>query len=144
AVPDLDGSGTVVSLRDLAFEGRVVERMVLDVDGEMLFAGLERNTFGDGPGRERAVSLETEVVVEPPRVVSLDDEDRFLRLPPLRRERLRRLLPIALALVLCELRHLRSFALRGRSALALPLRSLGFGGGRTRQENEFGGVIVSF
>src|SRR5207245_8863155 len=34
-VPDLDRAGAVVALRDLALEGRIVERMVLDVDGEV-------------------------------------------------------------------------------------------------------------
>src|SRR5262249_24208951 len=34
AVPDLDGAGAVLALRNLAGEVGVVERMVLDVDGE--------------------------------------------------------------------------------------------------------------
>src|SRR4029450_11588897 len=48
APPDLDGAGAVVALWDLALEGRVVERMVLDVDGERALAGLERNALRDG------------------------------------------------------------------------------------------------
>ena len=78
-VPDLDGARAVVPLRDLALERRVLERVVLDVDREVLLAGLERNAFRHGPARERAVQLEAEVVVEPRRVVSLDDEDRLSR-----------------------------------------------------------------
>ena len=78
-VPDLDGARAVVALRDLALEGRVVERVVLDVDGERALAGLERHALRHGPGGERAVALEPEVVVEAARVVALDDEDRRLR-----------------------------------------------------------------
>src|SRR5205814_6207582 len=80
-VPDLDGAGAVLPLRDLALEARVLERMVLDVDGEMLLARLERHALRHRPARERAVALEAEVVVEAPRVVALDDEDRLLAAP---------------------------------------------------------------
>ena len=52
--------------------------MVLDVDGQVLLAGLEGNALRDGPAGQGAVALETEVVVEAPRVVPLDDEDRLL------------------------------------------------------------------
>jgi hypothetical protein len=83
AVPDLDRTGAVLPLRDLALEARVLERVVLDVDGEVLLARLERHALRHRPARERAVTLEAEVVVEPPRVVALDDEDgRALRPRP--------------------------------------------------------------
>ena len=78
-IPDLDRAGAVVALRDLALERRVLERMVLDVHGEMLLAGLERHALRHGPRGEHAVALEAEVVVEAPRVVPLHDEDRELR-----------------------------------------------------------------
>src|SRR4029079_417886 len=74
-IPDLDGACAVVALRDLALELRVLDRVVLDVDGEVLRARLEGDALGDGPRGEGAVALEPEVVVEPPRVVALDDED---------------------------------------------------------------------
>src|SRR5262249_23066120 len=45
-VPDLDRPGAVLALRDLPFETCVLQRMVLDVDGEMLLARLERHTLG--------------------------------------------------------------------------------------------------
>ena len=70
-------AGAVLALRDLALEGGVVERVVLDVDGERALAGLERHALRHRPARERAVALEAEVVVEPPGVVALDDEDRL-------------------------------------------------------------------
>ena len=103
AVPDLDRAGAVVPLRDLALEAPVLERMVLDVDGEVLLAGLERHAFRHGPGNEHAVALEAEVVVEPPRVVPLDDEGQRLRLAALTPKGLGRLLAVSFALVLGEL-----------------------------------------
>src|SRR3954452_6470990 len=103
-VPDLDGAGAVVPGRDLALEGGVVDRVVLDVDGERPLPRLERDTLRNGPRGERPVPLEPEVVVEAARVVPLDDEDRLLPAgAPLRREGLRRVLPVALAVVLTEL-----------------------------------------
>ena len=76
-VPELDGAGAVLALRDLALEARVLERVILDVDGKRTHAWLERHALRHGPRRERAVLLEPEVVVEAPRVVALDDEDRL-------------------------------------------------------------------
>src|SRR5581483_302107 len=112
-IPDLDRTGAVLPLRDLALERGVLERMVLDVDGEALLARLERDPLWHCPARERAGALEPEVVVETPGVVSLDDEDRLAG-GPLRAERLGSRLRVALAPVLGELRHLRSFT--GRAA----------------------------
>jgi hypothetical protein len=100
-VPDLDRARAVLALRDLARERRVVERVVLDVDGEMALTRLERDPLRHRPARERTVTLVAEVVVEPARVVALHDEDRLLRLP-LAAERLRCLLRIALALVIAK------------------------------------------
>ena len=119
AVPDLDRAGAVVAGRDLPLEVRVVERMVLDVDGERAPARLERDALRDRPARERAIALEPEVVVEPPSVVPLHDEDGIgwprgnLPVPPSplpgsafadRRfhRRFRRRLRVALAPVLAE------------------------------------------
>src|SRR5439155_10147025 len=54
SIPDLDRPRAVLPLRDLALEGRVVERMILDVDGEMLLPGLEGNALRHRPACERA------------------------------------------------------------------------------------------
>ena len=87
AVPDLDRPGAVLARRDLALEARVVERVVLDVHGEPAVTRVERDALGDGPARQGAVTLETEVVVEPPCVMALDDEEGPLT--PLRAARRR-------------------------------------------------------
>ena len=75
-VPDLHSPGAVLALRDLALECSVLERMVFDVDREVLLAGLERHAFGHSPAGQCAVALEAQVVVERSRLVALDDEDR--------------------------------------------------------------------
>ena len=77
-VPDLDGAGAVLALRDLALERAVLERMVLDVHGEVLLSGLERDALRNRPAGERSVPFEAKVVVQAPRVMPLDDEDRVL------------------------------------------------------------------
>jgi hypothetical protein len=100
-VPDLDRARAVLALRDLTLERGVVERVVLDVNGEVLLPRLERDALRHGPAGKRAVALEAEVVVEAASSVALDDEDRLLA-AALAAERLRRLLAVALALVLGE------------------------------------------
>src|SRR4029079_518991 len=89
AVPDLDRPSAVLALRDLALEVGVVERVVLDVHGQVALALAQRDAPGDGPAGEGAVALEAEVEVQPPGVVALHDEDRFVA-PARTRERLRR------------------------------------------------------
>src|SRR5262249_34462720 len=104
---DLDGAGAVLALRDLAVERRVLERVILDVHRERTCARLERDALRHRPRRQRAVPLETKVVVEPAGVVPLHDEDRFLP-PLLAAERLGGLLRVALPAVVLE-GHLGSF-----------------------------------
>ena len=104
-IPDLDRSRAVLAGRDLTGERGVLERVVLDVHGEGAAARLERHPLGHGPRGEGTFPLEPEVVVEPPGVVTLDDEDRVAGAPPAP-ERLGRLAGISLALVGVELRHL--------------------------------------
>ena len=106
---------------NLALERRVVERMVLDVDGQVALPGLERDALRDGPARQRAVPLEAEVVVEPARVVALDDEDGLARRAAAA-ERLggRALGP--LALVLSQARHAGSMPAIGRGYTASAVR----------------------
>ena len=102
-VPDLDGAGAVGALRDLALEGSVVERVILDVDRERLLALLQRNALRHRPGGEHTVALEPEVVVEGARLMPLDDEDRLLA-PRRPAERLGRR-AAAFCPVRIELRH---------------------------------------
>ncbi len=99
-VPDLDVARAVLPARDLAREGRVFERMVLDMNREGLLSRLRWDPLGNGPRGERPGPLEPEVVVEAPRRVLLHDEDRCATRLRARRssrcERLRRLGRVAL------------------------------------------------
>jgi hypothetical protein len=74
------------------------------MDGERALPRLEGDSLRNGPARQRAVTLEPEVIVEPPGVVTLDDEDRLVAALP-GAERLRRDLRIALLAVIAEGRH---------------------------------------
>ncbi len=98
AVPDLDCPRPVLPGGDRPFEVGVLERVVLDVHRQMPLATAQRDPLRHGPARERTVSLEAEVVVEPPRGVTLDHE-------PWTRATLRRI----------------SERLRGAAAAPLPL-----------------------
>ncbi len=74
-VPDHDRAAAVLALGDDALEVGVVQRVVLDVDGEMLVVRIEARALRHGPALERAVELEPDVVVQPPGRVLLDDEE---------------------------------------------------------------------
>src|SRR5262249_25489251 len=74
-VPDDDGSGPVVVLRDHSLEVGGLDGVVLDVDGQPLGLRPDGRTFGDGPALEDAVHLEAQVVVKPPGGMLLDDEE---------------------------------------------------------------------
>jgi hypothetical protein len=77
-VPDLHHPGAVGAGGYLAREVDVLERVVLDVDGEVVALWVGRDAFGNGPGDEYAVALEAQVPVQSPRVVLLDHEPGLL------------------------------------------------------------------
>ncbi len=83
--------------------------MILDVDGERPAARFERDALRHGPRGERSRPLEPEVVVQPPGVVPLDDEDRLRGplLPP--RERLWCPRRVPFAPVLAQVAHAETF-----------------------------------
>ena len=74
AVPDHHRSAAVISFRDHAFERFVIDRMILDFDRKMFFTLLPRQAFRERPGFEHAFHLQPKIVVQPPRVVFLNDE----------------------------------------------------------------------
>src|SRR5688500_5861078 len=49
AIPQHDCAAAVFSLGDRPFKIAVVERMILNLDGEALVAGIEGRPFGDRP-----------------------------------------------------------------------------------------------
>src|SRR6185437_373323 len=80
AIPELHGAAAILALRDRAFEVAVVERMILDFDGEPLVMRVERRAAGHRPRLEDAVEFEPQIVVQPGCGMLLDDEP-----PPTRR-----------------------------------------------------------
>ena len=73
-VPDQDLARAVVALGDLAMKVDVVERVVLDVDREVVLLRVGRHPFRDRPGDQHAVLLKAEVPVQAPGVVLLNDK----------------------------------------------------------------------
>src|SRR4029077_7980145 len=103
AVPDLDSPGAVLALRDLAREGRVVERVILDVNGQRSLSRFEGHALRHGPAGERALALEAEVVMKAARVVALDHEDRLLAALLAFAKRLRSLVLVPLAPIFLQI-----------------------------------------
>lgn len=57
--------------RDGAFEACIIERVVFNVNRKTLHLRIEAGPFRYGPALERAVELQSEIVVEPGGVVLL-------------------------------------------------------------------------
>ncbi len=74
AIPDDDGAAAIFALGNGALEVAVVQRMILDMHGEALFARHEARAARYRPALQHAVHLEAEVVVEARGVVLLDHE----------------------------------------------------------------------
>ena len=102
AIPDLDGTGTVLTGRNRPFELHILERVILDVHRQVTLTAAKRNPFRDGPAPQDAVPLEPKVVVEPPRSVSLDDETWLLTSSRGLPKRLRGLARLPAAAILVE------------------------------------------
>jgi len=108
-VPDRDVTRAVVAGRDVAPEVDVVERVVLDVNGEVVLLGVGGHAFGHRPRDENAIPFEPEIPVQAARVMLLHHKPRRLgRFPGNLGAGFWCLLEIALGLVLGELfGHLR-------------------------------------
>jgi hypothetical protein len=64
-VPDLDLTGSVLPLRDRAFEAAVFQRVVLGLDGQVVLARVGRRPLRQGPGDQHTIVFEPEVPVQP-------------------------------------------------------------------------------
>src|SRR5499426_4243161 len=74
AIPNHDGAAAILSLRDGSLECVVFDRMIFHVDRKPLLVRNEARAAGDRPALHHAVELESQVVVQTPRGVFLDDE----------------------------------------------------------------------
>jgi hypothetical protein len=75
-IPDDDLTGAVLTLGNGPLELPVVERVILDVDREVIGLGVHRQALGQRPRHEHAVAFESKVPVQRSGVVLLDDERR--------------------------------------------------------------------
>src|SRR5947208_2227707 len=57
AVPQLDRAAAILALGDGALEVAIVERVILDLDGEPLVMGIQGRAARDGPRLEHAIQL---------------------------------------------------------------------------------------
>src|SRR6185437_6679251 len=73
AIPQHHRAAAILPLRNDAFELAVFERVILDMHREAFYLGVEARPLGDRPTLEHAVELEAEIVMEPGRVVLLDE-----------------------------------------------------------------------
>jgi hypothetical protein len=73
AVPQHHRAAAVLAGRNDALEAAVLDRVILDVDGEAFRPGLDARALGDGPAFQRAVEFQPEIEVEPARCVLLHD-----------------------------------------------------------------------
>src|SRR5437762_895970 len=74
AIPEHHGPAAVLAARNDALEAVVLDRMILDFDGEPSRRWIEARSLRDGPALHDAAELEPEVVVEVTGGVLLDDE----------------------------------------------------------------------
>src|ERR1700693_6609193 len=75
-VPNNHVAGAIISLRYFTLELGVLERMIFRLNSEAFIARVHRRAFGDGPGLQYAVDFQTEIVMQAPRVMLLNDELR--------------------------------------------------------------------
>ncbi|HEX2768129.1 MAG TPA: hypothetical protein VHN12_02505 [Geobacteraceae bacterium] len=73
-VPHRHLSGAIVAFRDGALEGEVVQRMVFGLYGQTLVVWVQRWAFGHGPAFQDAVHFQSQVEVQTPGMVLMDNE----------------------------------------------------------------------
>lgn len=78
-VPQHDGAATVLARRDGPFKIGILQRMILDTDGERASFRIEAGALGNGPAQQHALMLQAKVEMQLPRGVLLDDETRCRR-----------------------------------------------------------------
>src|SRR5689334_6540962 len=101
SVPDDHATGAVLALGDASLELAVVERVVLDVDRQPLVVRRQAGTPGHRPAFEDTVELQSQVVVQPPGGMLMDDE-QITRLARQLAARLRGAREVALAGILAQ------------------------------------------
>ena len=65
AIPDHHGAAAIFAFRDGALEGVVFDRMILDLHGKPLFAGIEARAARHRPALHHAIEFQPQVVMQP-------------------------------------------------------------------------------
>ncbi|MCY1229696.1 hypothetical protein D9M72_420720 [compost metagenome] len=73
-IPDNHRAGAILFGRDLSLKIGIVERVVLHMDRDTLFAGIVARALGHRPTEQHAIEFEPEIVVQPLRPMLLDHE----------------------------------------------------------------------
>ena len=84
-VPNEHRPSAVLLGRDDAFELRILQRMVFNMNRQPFLAGIEAGPLGHSPAFQRPVELEPEIVVQAGRGVFLNDIDRPISRRPMAR-----------------------------------------------------------
>src|SRR5258706_1706028 len=77
-IPDDDFTGAVVSFGYRSFKLAVFKWMVFHLNSQTFVSGIERRSFGYGPGFQHPPDFEAQIIVKPPRSMFLNDEDVFV------------------------------------------------------------------
>src|SRR5258707_14478468 len=75
-IPDDTCPCAMVALGDGPFKSSIFKRMILHHDGQAFVPGIQRRTFGDRPALERAIELQSKIVMEPGRRMLLNDKTK--------------------------------------------------------------------
>ena len=73
AIPQHHLAAAVFPFRDRPFEAAIFQRMVLDADREAFFRRVETRPARHRPAFQKAIELQAEIEVKPPRPMLLDD-----------------------------------------------------------------------
>src|SRR5437588_7769842 len=144
-IPDHHCPAAVLAFWNYPFKVFVVDRVIFDFDREMFLAFLPRQTFRQRPGFQNALHLQSEIVMQPARVVFMDHKARCtanLFRQWLATFGLGRLGKIAFRLVFLQTHSVQSNRGSGRkkslegstSSSAKPSEELRFGGERFADE----------
>src|SRR5205814_824195 len=82
AIPDIDMSGAVLTGWNVAFESRVIERVILDFDRKPPGADVFARTFRNRPAFQHAIELEPKIEMQLASLVPLNHELRLRAATP--------------------------------------------------------------
>src|SRR6516225_7808498 len=79
AVPQQHRAAAILSFGNDPLKPAIIERVVLDLDGEPLLAGIEARAFWHRPALQHTIELETKIEMQASRLVFLNDKSERRR-----------------------------------------------------------------